>query len=560
MGMAEEVASPTRPALGAPAPAPTPAPGAANLSGSGSAPIGQGGVGGPAAQPGRMAGLAGRARGLANGAVGKLAVGAAAAQAIGDSMAEGSTDRYATRFGVDAPTGDGSVADIAKFAGLRAGGFASDLGNRLTMGAAGTLYRDNPGEAVAAPAAPSLGAAGNLGAAPGGVGAASAVPAVPQPEKLAGTALNGFPGVRRVDQPNGVPLFTNATTNQADKDFLTTARSGSIGGVGGGPETLAIEQRATDLAGQISLMRAGMRDRGDPNAYLKAATSQAGQQPGGLSAETQAQIDAITRRANGGRISAVGLNAINNLMQNQTQLRGQDMAAENQRAALAGTAATARARIAQDGRELDLKERQFAQGQKNSDRDFDLRGAEFGAKRGDADFGQRDTAQKSIAARFEKQFTTTDDKGKQVVDQARVAKFTTGVQTFLGNKTAELEAKVAAGKATPEDAQMLAKIKAKGPAALDEEDLTNIETNIKRGERLEATKGLVVGSNYVKSNDPNAYGIRGRKQNLFGSDTVEFNNGSSGRAADFEFTEPGNTLLPNVFKTRTDEFDLRGRK
>lgn len=54
------------------------------------------------------------------------------------------TDRYAQRFGVDAPTGDGSFGDVAKFAAIRAGGFASDLGNTLTGGLAGALYRAEP--------------------------------------------------------------------------------------------------------------------------------------------------------------------------------------------------------------------------------------------------------------------------------------------------------------------------------------------------------------------------------------------------------------------------------
>lgn len=55
------------------------------------------------------------------------------------------TDAYATRFGVDAPTGDGSVGDVAKYTALQAGGFASDVGSTLTMGAADNFYRDkNP--------------------------------------------------------------------------------------------------------------------------------------------------------------------------------------------------------------------------------------------------------------------------------------------------------------------------------------------------------------------------------------------------------------------------------
>jgi hypothetical protein len=84
-------------------------------------------------------------RGGANSMLGKIGGGLAAVSAIGDSAQDDSTARYAQRFGVSEPTGDGSLGDVAKFAALRAGGFASDLGNNMTGGLAGRfLYRDSP--------------------------------------------------------------------------------------------------------------------------------------------------------------------------------------------------------------------------------------------------------------------------------------------------------------------------------------------------------------------------------------------------------------------------------
>lgn len=104
-----------------------------------------------------------RALSMAKGVGTKVVAPLAAVSAIGDSAAEDSTARYAKRFGVSEPTGDGSMGDMLKFAGLRAGGFASDLGNTLTLGLAGKMYRDRPGEAsdapVAAPSAPTAQAA-----------------------------------------------------------------------------------------------------------------------------------------------------------------------------------------------------------------------------------------------------------------------------------------------------------------------------------------------------------------------------------------------------------------
>jgi len=108
----------------------------------------------------RAAGFVGRKLAGAGGFVARrVAPALAVAESLKDAGAftapgegdGGSTERYARRFNVQEPTGDGSVGDIAKFAALRAGGFASDLANNLTGGILGrTLYRDRdmprPGE------------------------------------------------------------------------------------------------------------------------------------------------------------------------------------------------------------------------------------------------------------------------------------------------------------------------------------------------------------------------------------------------------------------------------
>jgi hypothetical protein len=219
---------------------------------------------------------------------------------------------------------------------------------------------------------------------------------------------------------------------------------------------------------------------------------------------------------------------------------------------------TARQKQAQDDREYALSERRLGLDEQRvglEGQRVGLAGMEYGAKRDSESIEQARSAEKALTDRYESQFRTPDGKP----DAARVARFKTGVQTFLGNKQAELAELVSSGKGTPEDAAMLKKLQTKGAAALDEEDLTNIETNIKRGERAEQTAGLTGGS-FIKSNDPNAYGIRGRKQNLFGSDTIEMNNGTTAREADFKFTEPANPLMPNWFKTKTDEYGLKGKK
>lgn len=92
-----------------------------------------------------------RARSLVNGPAGKLVGGLAVVDALRESGADAliggpgqpdATARYAQRFGMSEPTGDGSFGDMAKFAALRGLGFASDLGNSMTGGLAKYLYRD----------------------------------------------------------------------------------------------------------------------------------------------------------------------------------------------------------------------------------------------------------------------------------------------------------------------------------------------------------------------------------------------------------------------------------
>lgn len=142
----------------------------------------------------------GRGRAAVNGKAGKGFGAMAAIPAMVESAADDSTARYAQRFGMDEPTGDGSAGDIAKFAALRGLGFASDLGNNLTMGLAGNLYRDNQGEQApgAAAAAPQK--------APASVAPVQSAPAAPQGNGYQQTGINGIVGKK---DENGQYSFTN---------------------------------------------------------------------------------------------------------------------------------------------------------------------------------------------------------------------------------------------------------------------------------------------------------------------------------------------------------------
>ena len=97
-------------------------------------------------RPGGLRGLIDKSREKVNFGGSKLAKAGAitsAVSAIAPSMDEDSTARYAERFGVSEPTGDGSFGDIAKFAALRAGGYATDLASTMSLGLVDGMYRDN---------------------------------------------------------------------------------------------------------------------------------------------------------------------------------------------------------------------------------------------------------------------------------------------------------------------------------------------------------------------------------------------------------------------------------
>lgn len=129
---------------------------------------------------------AGGKAGRALNVLGRAAAAAAMLDAVRGSLEPDSTERYAERFGMSPPTGDGSVKDIAKFAALRTLGYASDLGDNLTGGLAGKyLYRDHA----------------SRGSAPTSFVANAVVPPEVAPSTQKGGAPNNVPAAGREARP-----------------------------------------------------------------------------------------------------------------------------------------------------------------------------------------------------------------------------------------------------------------------------------------------------------------------------------------------------------------------
>lgn len=558
MGQAQQVPRPGLPGANPAVPGAAPAAPAGNpLNGTASALNGdavsaaQRLAGDGGATGGMLSGLRGAlgtVRGAVNGTLGKIAAPVVAGQAIGDSMAPDSTDRYAARFGVAPPTGDGSMGDIAKFAALRAGGFASDLGNHLTMGLAGKLYADNqPGAVPPAPAAGMQPGAGMQPAAPTGALPDAATPSN-DPAEVNNAEKFGLPIQQQRDALAQSPVSLrggfgneNLTTNtdqgsanlRASVAGMAPNQSYLVSGLDSGSKIYANR----DANGQLNLTGTGT---GNPSAAYEASdqykqgVAQAQSEKAQLAALEDSHKEQDLR-------DAVQNSSIGNLKANRQNLT--DFMAQKSLDKEIGS----RTSIAMANRMWEARKMQVEQA--NKDR-------EFGQKQGNDDFSHMQDATKNLTDRFGKMFTTTDKDGKSIVDSGKAAQYTQGVQQYLGNWQNGMEKKIQQGAASPAEIQQYQLSKRVGVGALDEQDIAHITSLMNVGERSKQTDSRILGNRYVAGTDPSAYEVTGRSKNLLGSDTLHLRGGGAIRENDLRYTQPGNYITPNLFQTPTNEFDL----
>lgn len=485
----------------------------------------------------------------------------AAAQAIGDSMQDDSTARYAKRFGVSEPTGDGSIGDIAKFAALRAGGFASDLGNHLTGGLAGKLFRDNPGESSIAPmsfAAPAAGTA-DLRApvypsnTPPGSGpqVTNDLPAGWQARALDTASDNS---VRRVTTPDGRTLYTNVAG--PDNAALMGVRGGAVSiapGVptassvsptpatepmvaGGGaaslsgsvPSQVRSAQTFRDQVAQGNAQRAVTDGLRSGNARERAAAMQ-------LAGQLSGDIE-NTARASARNEVEQGMNETNNA----TAQRGQD----TQRAIAEGNnAVSLRGQDVQAG----IARIQGRMAQMKDDRQYQLDVAKFGEERARTMFGQRQDARNNFNEWAKSAFVTRDKDGKAIPDEAKVADFNTAVNATLGNMITRLQQ--AGDAASVQKAERLQQL---GIAALDEQDKQTLKQLFDRRNRVTEARGLIPGTATAnRSDDLFDYAITGADAGLVQKRFKMAGGGSIG-VNDLRYADgPANYVLPDLFKAPT---------
>lgn len=481
-----------------------------------------------AAQAGRgavfRAGQAvGRVAGGLRGAAPLMAAGGTIG-ALSDATDEDSTARYAKRFGVSEPTGDGSLGDIAKFAALRAGGFASDLGVnildtgtgivngvRKATGAApiptfrSLLFRDgDPNQPAAAPAAPTL-----RGPAPTAVQTAAQqqaapAPAVPtQPQNVVLRNGNSFSGenVRegfQYQDPNGM-----------------RTQAGSVNTV----PTMATLDPA--LAARLSEARGAAVARGEslgPGGVISLGGSRGG-----------SDVEALARS---GKLTAAGLNAV-------MQSRGQDL---NYDATLRGQGVQQRGQdlnydLGMRGQDVQMRgqdmSNQVARAQArieqmNKDRQYQLDVAKFGEERAKTMFNQREESDKNLTSKLEAMFSTRDDKGNMVVDKQRVAAHKAGITAAIGERAAALEA-VPKNSPDYETAQKLAgQLRDKGAAALSEDGLQRLiaQLEVKQRSADAHSSWNPFAGTHVDSANPADYDVVGKRNGLITDDYVLRNGGT----------------------------------
>lgn len=335
-------------------------------------------------------------------------------------------------------------------------------------------------------------------------------------------------------QPNGVMSFSGKDVTGAPTytgEGAASLRTGGAGvtsmpaanftssGFNGGGEALQAARMAAVQRGDIDAVNNSLAATGEGS--LRGTQAAGGQDP-------RAMIMRSLSRA--GNLSKAGMEVAQRVADNDVTLRGQQVSADVAKAAQGVTregqvlsAANANARLKYDmGRDQ---------------RDFQ-------AGRGDKAFEQGNAADKASNEMFERTFRTNVD-GKDVPDTAKIAEYTRNVNSTLPDLQAAL---IATGK--PEAIAKAKEIKERGMAALDKSDHERLMALQAHRDRLQQTHGSVFGSTHSQS--ASLLGYRQKAGTNAKDGSVYYENGSKAPTKHLNFTEPGNFILPDWLKQRTD--------
>lgn len=501
---------------------------------------------------------------------GKAFSGAAGAGAVADSMEDDSTARYAQRFGVSEPTGDGSAGDIAKFAGLRALGFASDLGNRLTGGLAGRFYEDNQERPQPPVRAAEVGLRADpavTAAMPRAIQTATgALPpaAQPEPRDNVVTVKNGndFSGsnVKEGFSYEGqLRRMPGGPIGSVPAAGITAALNGGGGGfsstlprsndaIFGDMEQRGIEQRY--LEGLVAEQRAASARPAPPmslnDALLRLPTRSISED---LRAKTDGTYDGLQLADAKARKELASTFMGTDAQRYGSELQAQS-ASENAAVADRNGLRNLQASVynaEQQGRTAAAKNRM----------DAFYKEREFQTGREDKAFEKSVAANKDLQSRLEARFRTRDpETGADVVDTQRIAAFSRAVDATLPAFIKMLEQ-----TNTPQSKAMAQKLSSERAAGLDPTSFDQLTRLFDKRELARKSAGIGYGSSsIVESDNLLDYLTRDTEQTFFDPTEVTMN-GTRIRQSKLTYGPDGNVVLPNWFETaNTNLRDLRARQ
>lgn len=477
----------------------------------------------------------------------------------GDSLAKGAQEAA-----MDVASAGTKMVD-----GLTFG--ATNLNQRLDQGLRG-LYGDRlvpyakPASAPARPAAaPATGTTPPRLDSQAGAGRGLVTPAQPSLLDPAGDPRTGTPlptgwtsrevagasGVRRVTTADGRTLYTNLR-DDADNVKLMSSNPGlqtapapmaaGYGGLRGGAAGAPAEQpMQTEIPAQVynpvaeerrqrdlELERSNLRDLAGSRYRSTRAMAVQGLRDSYRQEQEQNQF--------GRRLAADNGNAeANRAVQRRGQdiaLRGQELDSEDRRYTADMSARTAAMKARYD--------------RLQSDRQYQLDVAKFGEERAKTMFDQREKGQKSFDDWAGSIFTTTDENGKAIPDEAKKAEFVRTASAAMGNIIADLQA-----KGDPDSLAKAQRLSSLGLGAMDAEDRAVLKTLFDRRERFAQTRGAgPFSAGGPVSDNLFDYAITGQQGGLV-QNRYKLRGGGEIPVNDLRYTEPANDFLPDVLKTPT---------
>ena len=371
-------------------------------------------------------------------------------------------------------------------------------------------------------------------------GTSPAAPAVPQSDSDAAfnktLADRGAGSVSMSTDAQGVRTLGNGVKNPYDRGISSGSNSQ--------PALQAINDRAGRDAAEADLQHKYAAD---------AATAQAAQRAGAGHGADTSQIDAqisqalaAGRPAHARELVQARTAMMNNANTNAMTARGQDVTADDNRRT---TDVSLRGHVMAQQTAFAL--RQMEQGNKNR---------EFAQKQQENNTADRASSQKALNDQLGTMFTTKDDKGNVVPDNARVASASQKIQDEIGARIKDARAVPQSDPNHARAQQLADTLESRGHAALAPDDMREMLSQAAVRDRVLATKSMLPGGSAPNDSRLNGYGLKSRSSNLVGSDTLSLDNGTKVRANDLRYTEPANAVLPDFGHVPTDQFNAGLRR